>query len=516
LRPFLKNLSFMAIDLDRGLRFRPQLFSRLFRDLMASFDRKELRPLPHRVFSIAHAVSAFRHMAQAKHVGKVILSLQERRASVVPAAPREVRFSQNGTYLITGGLGGFGLATARWIAERGGKHLVLMGRRGASSEEAQAAVAELRGRGVEVKVVKGDVSREADVAATLAEIDATLPPLRGVFHLSLALRDSLLLNMNEEHMREVWAPKVLGAFHLHRLTLGRPLDVFVLYSSMSSVFGTGGQANYASANSFLDALAFHRKTRGLPALSVSWGFLGETGFVARHPEVAQRFEAMGVKSFSPAQGLELLGRFLGEGRTHGGVMRVDWRRFAELTALRRTSPRFAHLAEMAAEGGDAGSPRSGSELRNAILAAGPSERRSLLEAGLRDQVARVLGVAAEKLDTNTPLSALGLDSLMAIELRNWVERDLKVTLPAVELLKGPSLSQLVDHLLEQLPDNHPAPAPPKPAADPILAQANEIRYQREAEDLISKVDDMSDEQVDALLEQIRQEEASGRSVNQET
>jgi acyl carrier protein len=322
------------------------------------------------------------------------------------------------------------------------------------------------------------------------------------------------MNLNEEQMREVWAPKVLGAFHLHRQTLGRPLDVFALYSSMSAVFGTGGQGNYASANSFLDALAFHRRSNGLPGLSVSWGFLGETGFVARHADVAQRFEAMGIRSFNPAQGLALLGRFLGEERTHGGVMRVDWRRFEEIAAGRKVSPRFAHLVRMAGEGKEEGSRRGGSAFRSALLAASPSERRSMLEAGLREQVGRVLGVASEKLDMDTPLSDLGLDSLMAIELRNWVEGDLKVSLPAVELLKGPSLNKLINHLVEQLPDNDAAPAP-KPSGDERPAEPEEVRLSLDASELLSKVDNMSDEQVDALLEQL-EEEPSGTGVNQET
>jgi acyl carrier protein len=444
-------------------------------------------------------------MSQAKHVGKVVLSLLERRATVVPAPPKEVSFDDKGTYLIAGGLGGFGLATARWLAERGARHIVLMGRTGASSEEARRALEELAERGVDARAVSGNVSVEQDVRSTLAEIDRTMPPLRGVFHLALVLRDSLLMNLTVEQMREVWAPKVLGALHLHRQTVGRPLDVFALYSSMSSVFGTGGQGNYASANSFLDGLAFHRRARGLPGLSVSWGFLGETGFVARHKDVAQRFESMGVKSFSPAQGLALLGRFLGEGRTHGGVMRVDWRRFEEVVGSRSIPPRFAHLVQMATAGRDDGSRFTGSAFRLALLAASPSERPSMLLAGLREQVGRVLGVAAEKLDVETPLSDLGLDSLMAIELRNWVEGDLKVSLPAVELLKGPSLRQLVDLLAAQLPGASSGSAPP--VETEIPAGPPEVR-QREAAELLSKVDEMSDEEVDSLLKEMEGEAAS--------
>jgi acyl carrier protein len=281
--------------------------------------------------------------------------------------------------------------------------------------------------------------------------------------------------------------------------------VFVLYSSLSAVFGPGGQGNYASANTFLDALAMHRKAKGLPGLSVSWGFLGETGFVARNKEVAQRFETMGILSFSPAQGLALLGRFLGEGRAQAGVIRVDWRRFDFMSTGRAVPPRFAHLVKMAVEGTEEVSRPGGTALRNALLAASPAERRSLLEMAVQKQVGRVLGVAADKLDSETPLSDLGLDSLMAIELRNWVEGDLRVSLPAVELLKGPNIRQLVNLLLEQLAV-HDAAEPPKAVADDLATGAAAVRDGQEATELLSRVDEMSEEQVDALLERMEEEQ----------
>ncbi|HEY7820499.1 MAG TPA: type I polyketide synthase, partial [Vicinamibacteria bacterium] len=420
MRPFRKNVSFSAIDLDRGIRERPELFRRLFREVMAEVASGNLHPLPHRVFPITGAVSAFRHMAQAKHMGKVVLSMRVPRVAVTPAPRKEAKFSGDGTYLISGGLGGFGLATAHWLLERGARHFALLGRNGAATKEAIEGVEDLRLRGADVRVIAADVSSEEQVKAALAEIEATMPALRGVFHSALVLNDTLLTNLTEEQLREVWKPKVLGAWQLHRQTLSKPLDAFVLYSSMSAVFGTGGQGNYASANSFLDALASYRRGKGLPGLSVSWGFLGETGFVSRHPEVAQRFEAMGVRSFTALQGLSLLGRFLEEGRGNCGVMKVEWRLFKKLYAGRELSLRFAHLVDSSRDAEESGK-RGSSALRHALLAAEPAQRRTMLSTALQEQVARVLGVPTDKLDLEKPLSELGLDSLMAIELRNWVE-----------------------------------------------------------------------------------------------
>jgi acyl carrier protein len=268
---------------------------------------------------------------------------------------------------------------------------------------------------------------------------------------------------------------------------------------MSAVFGTGGQGNYASANSFLDALASYRRGKGLPGLSVSWGFLGETGFVSRHPEVAQRFEAMGVRSFTALQGLSLLGRFLEEGRGNCGVMKVEWRLFKKLYAGRELSLRFAHLVDSSRDAEESGK-RGSSALRHALLAAEPAQRRTMLSTALQEQVARVLGVPTDKLDLEKPLSELGLDSLMAIELRNWVEGDLRLSLPAVELLKGPSVLQIADKLLEQFGQKHEesGAAAPGERIEKAPSEKGE-REQKEAAELLSKVDEMSDQQVDELL-----------------
>jgi NADPH:quinone reductase-like Zn-dependent oxidoreductase/acyl carrier protein len=509
LRPFRKNLSFMGIDLDRAFRDRPRLLARLFEELMEGFQDGSLTPLCHRVFPMANVVGAFRYMAQAKHIGKVVVSLQEQEVSVAPSSEDEVRFVEDGTYLITGGLGGFGLVAAKWMVERGARHLALVGRSGASSPEAQAAVEGMRGAGAEVRVAKADVSSPEQLAGVLSDIKASMPPLRGVLHAAMVLRDSLLLNLNEEQLREVWAPKVTGGWNLHTQTLDSPLDFFVLFSSMSAVFGAGGQGNYASANTFLESLAHYRKARGLPGLSVSWGALGEVGVVARQDDIARRFEAMGLKKLTPRQALTLLGRFVQNGSTQVGVMRVDWRRFGETAAAvtLSPSPRFAQLIDETAEGAEDSLRKSGSALRNALLAAGPDERREMMETAIREQVARVLGASPDKLDVEKPLTELGLDSLMSVELRNWVEGDLRLSLPTVELLRGPSVIKLVDLLLEQLSDGDSTLTAPATAEIPH-GSSEEDEEGEDAGALLSKVDDMSDDQVDALLEEM-EEEAAG-------
>jgi acyl transferase domain-containing protein/acyl carrier protein len=504
LRAFRKNLSFMAIDLDRALRTNRSLFRSLLRDVVERFDRGHLRPLPHRVFSIADVVDAFRTMAKAKHIGKVILSLQEQDLWVAPPADGRTSFRRDATYLVTGGLGGFGLAVAQWMIDQGARHLVLMGRAGARSREAQEAVLALRQSGAEVKVVTADASKWDEVAAVLGEIDRIMPPLRGVFHAAMVLEDTLLLNMNDEQLAAAWAPKVHGAFNLHAQTKDLPLDCFVLFSSMASIFGSIGQGNYASANRFLESLAYYRRARGLPALAVSWGYLGEVGFVARHPEVGERFEAAGMKSFNPREALTVLGRLLQRKATHAAVVRADWERFRRLTG---DSPRFQRLVEGLREGEGASSKGAdGVALRNALSTLAGQERRDLLESALRHQVARVLGASPEKIDLKTKMTDLGFDSLMAVELRNWVENTLQLSLPTTELLRGPSVSQLAERLLEQIEGSAQGSPAVEPAAK--IAETSEVRDY--AEEIVDQVDMLSNEEVDKLLLEMEEEREPGR------
>lgn len=510
LRPFRKNLSFAAIDLDCGLRERWSVFSRLFQELMQEFHNGHLRPLPHRVFPASNMVGAFRYLAQAKHIGKVVVSFEGQELSVVPSLDGDIRFRDDATYLITGGLGGFGLTVANWMVNHGARHLLLMGRRGIHNEEAQQSVDAMRAAGAEVVVASVDVCDRPQVEEVLAGIRAKMPPLRGVMHAAMVLRDTLLANMTEEQMREVWGPKVLGARNVYTQIDRDDLDFFLLFSSVASVVGTGGQGNYASANAVLDSLAYDCRSRGVPALSVSWGYLGEVGFVARHSEFGKRFEAIGVSSFSPQEAVKLLARFLQSNPSHAGVMRVNWGILEQNAVQRALSPRFAGLTPETSEDGDGADSRTGAAMRAALLEASPAERLEMIESLLRKQVARVLGMSPSKLDVEKPLTDLGLDSLMAVELRNWIEGDLRLNLPIVELVRGPSVLQLAEIMARQLAGDEPASAEPpltesqEPALQP--AHSGNGLDNTDAEALIEQVDDMSESEVDALLGELAAED----------
>jgi NADPH:quinone reductase-like Zn-dependent oxidoreductase/acyl carrier protein len=504
LRPFRKNLSFFAIDLDRVIRERPALAGSMLHDIAQRAGKGELAPLPHRAWPIDEAVDAFRFMQQAKHVGKVVLSSALQPVTTAATQDGPIALSAEASYLITGGLGGFGLAVARWMAERGAGTLVLVGRRGAQTPESRQAVADLQASGTRVIVHAADVSKESELAKVLTTIDRELPPLKGVVHAAMVLDDALLLNLDRDRIEHVLAPKLEGTWNLHTQTAGRPLDFFLLFSSLSSVFGHAGQGNYAAANAFLDALAWYRRANGLPALAINWGYLGGTGYLARRPELGDRLERQGVMSFSVEEALVLLEKAMQRRHVQVGVMRVDWSRWRGLTATGRVSLRFGHLCRQA----DAADGRIVHQTvpgRDSIMAASPADRPGKLGALLCDKVARVLGTSPERLDIDKPLLQLGIDSLMAVELRNWLEGELRVDLPIVELMKSPSVSGLALLLADRLD----TAAQPKPHAAGSNGMVNASVHGQHGparphlamapNELLARIDDLSGDQVDSML-----------------
>ncbi|MEA3213201.1 MAG: hypothetical protein QOE70_6258 [Chthoniobacter sp.] len=467
LRPFINNLSISAVEIIQLFRERPAVMLRAVEELLKQVGDGRLRPLPFRPFPISEAANAFRYMAKAKHIGKVVLSLDRAQATVEPGnEEREVQFSSEATYLITGGLGGFGLAVAEWMIGRGARHLVLASRSGAATAAARDGLAALTGKRVSVHVVQADVSRAEAVATLLAEIRRGMPPLRGIIHAAMVLDDGVLLQLDAARFRRAMAPKADGAWNLHAQTLGDPLDFFVLFSSGSSLVGNPGQANYIAGNTFLEALAHHRRALGQPALVVNWGHLTDVGVVAHNQSVAEHLLRQGSLGMTAAEATEMLGRLLAKDVTQMAVMRMDWREWGKASPRGRSSPRYAALMSIAGE--EQPTVEDGRGMRDALLAARAEERQRMLEAHLHHLLARTLGIAPARLDPQRSLNELGLDSLMAVELVNRLESDLRVAIPTGKLMAGQSLPSLAAALLELLAG--PA-AKPGPQEHPTVAAA---------------------------------------------
>ena len=314
------DVRYHAFDLGAEAVADHALLRPMLEELCASLARGGLRPLPTTSFPLAEAAEAFRFMAQARHMGKLVLR--------APAGTPPL-FSAGATYWVTGGLGALGLETARWLVRSGARHLVLSGRR-PPSPQARAAVEELERQGATVRLCAADAADRAAMERVLSSIAGEMPPLRGVFHAAGALDDGVLAEQRLERFRGVLAGKAEGAFVLHELTRGLPLDHFVLYSAAGLLLGAPGQGGYPAANAQLDALAQARRRAGLPALSVAWGAWAGAGMLAGSaaaPRAREVWAARGLLPITPALGFARLEQLLREGAAHAAVLPVDWARF---------------------------------------------------------------------------------------------------------------------------------------------------------------------------------------------
>ena len=440
-------------------------------NVLARVETGELSPLRHTIWPMAETSAAMGYMRAARHIGKIVLT-------VPPISEGQLR--RDGTYLVTGGLGGIGLALAEWLAERGAGSVVLNGRR-APDAAAQEAIEALRARGFGIEVEIADVTDAAALDAMLVRMDGTLPPLAGVIHSVGVLSDAALGNQDWESFETVLWPKMLGAWHLHRATVERDLDMFCLFSSVAGVLGNPGQANHAAANAFLDQLAAHRRALGLPAQAIAWGAWSGLGEAEEQRErIAGRREASGTGWFTPEQGFLAFERLLREDATGAVVAAVDWPVFGESVGGR--PPLLEDLLTVATDDDDTSSP---DDLLEQFAATPAAERESLLVSFLQREVQAVLRLPSAPAPA-VGFFDLGMDSLMAVELRNRLNRAFSETyaVPNTLVFDYPTIADLAGHLANALgesaaaPDSAPIPRP-APASEPTAATASPAATTRE-------------------------------------
>ena len=449
LQPFRNNIQFCGVDVDRLLVDRPVLAATLLRELAGFIAEGVFRPLPQRAFPVARAAEAFRHLQHSRHIGKVVLTFDGAPALVPETPAGDFAVVPEATYLVTGGRGGFGLATAEWLAAKGARHLVLVGRSAETKPEAAAAIERLRERGVVVREAALDVADGAALADLVEMVKQEMPPLRGIVHCAAVIDDAALANLTAERFLAVMRPKVLGAWHLDRLSRDLPLDFFVVYSSAATLLGNLGQANYVAANLYLEALIEQRRAAGLPGLAMLWGAIGGVGHLARHADVAKTMtERLGVKLLAPAEGLERMGQAIVAGVGHLAVADLDWSKLMSLPQLAK-APKFSAVRpDVSAAAGEAS--RSADELR-ALLASMPAGQRfPYVQQLVVKQIATVLRVPPSKLHPNQALLDLGIDSLMVVELQLGFEQQFGISVSPVELMEITSIGQLVRHVASKL------------------------------------------------------------------
>ena len=432
------DVGYWILELDVLKEHDPDQPGDALRRVMQQLAAGELKPLVHTRWSPAEAGRAMKYMRAARHTGKIVFA----------ASPLETgRLRNDRTYLVTGGLGGIGCTMAGWLADRGAGAIVLNGRRG-PDPDAAAVIAGLRERGATVSVELADMTDAAAVDAMLTRIAGTLPPLGGVIHSVGVLSDASIPNQSWERFEQVLWPKVLGAWQLHRATVDLDLDLFVLFSSVAGVLGNPGQSNHAAANAFLDVLAAHRRSRGLAGQSIAWGAWSGLGEAEEHRErIAGQLEAAGTGWITPQQGLRAFDRLVRQDPAAPMVAAVDWQVVSEGDQHR--SPFVEELLAAASSSG--AQQETQADLLSELGQAPVAGHEQILAEFLRRELQAVMRLS------NLPapsaeFAELGMDSLMAVEFRNRVNRGFAGAYSAgnTVVFDYPSVQSLAAHLASEL------------------------------------------------------------------
>lgn len=363
-----------------------------------------------------------------------------------PTASQPVPLNSDATYLITGGLGALGLHTAKWMVEKGAGHLVLISRTKPSQHQI-VAISNLQRQGAEVVVAQVDVCNFEELSKVFEQVDSHLAPLKGIVHAAGVGAFQPMQQMELTQLEEVMAAKVMGGWILHQLTQDKELDFFVSFSSIAAVWGAAGQAHYAASNHFLDGLTHYRRAKGLPSFSINWGPWSGGGMAGE--QELRELSKRGVEPLSPEQGTAALEQLWTSGNLQTTVANVNWSLFKQLYEIGRRRLLLDKIEVETLET-KLSNLQQKAEILQPLKAADPRERKKLLITYLQDEISQVLRVSASQIDVQQPLNAMGIDSLMALELRNRIQTDLRVDVPIVNFIKDISIVDLAAEVNGQL------------------------------------------------------------------
>lgn len=443
--PFHANVSFHAVYLESILLDHPEVGRRILTEVFSDRSMKKFPPLLSRLFPVTRLSDALRLMSKGEHLGKQIIDLSQHWSTVRPKLRRPV-LRGDASYLISGAFGGVGLVVARWLVQRGARHLTMLSRSGPQTNYAKSVVEELRSQGVNFQIEQCDIADPTALSETVNAVRDKIP-IAGVLHLAMVLDDERLVDLDAERFHRVMRPKVRGGWNLHHATLDDDLDLFVMFSSISAAVGNYGQAPYAAGNAALESLVQHRRAQGLAGSAIQWGAIGEVGYVAQNEQVHEMLAKRGFKTLSPADIADALDRSFELKSNVTMVNRMDWRRFVEFFPHLRETPGLftsilSHVEDPQREHASGG-------LLEAMKAA-PGARVKIATEFVTNAAARILGTSPAGLDLQRPLTEMGLDSLMAVELANVFESEFKVSLPISAISRDASIIRLSQTLLSIL------------------------------------------------------------------
>ncbi|MCG8331292.1 MAG: type I polyketide synthase [Chitinophagales bacterium] len=471
---FNKSLTFAAIDIDLMLKLKPAKAQSLLRAIGEAFEAGHFYAMPTQVYEAAQVADAFLLMRQSKHIGKVMLKLKgqpiEARKDISPKA----WLDKAGAYLITGGTRGFGLEIAKYMASHGAAQLILVSRSGLKTAAAQQTVAEIEATGTKVIVSATDISQPNAVQLLSTHLKENSIPLKGIVHGAMVLDDGFLLDMTPERYQKVMLPKAKGALNLYQHLASDKLDFFLCFSSISSIVGNVGQANYVAANSFLDHFVHYLRAKGIPGIGINLGVLGDTGVVARDSDIEKVLASSGMYAFSNTEALEGLQQIIRHKPTQISFFNLDWERWMLTQPHAQIPSRFSSIISQQGTGTNI-SP----QLETLIIELSgkdESEQLEYLETEVAKGIAQVLRIPLNQISREKGINQLGIDSLMTVELSNHLMKSLGLEVSNMELISGPSIRQLAKILYSKIdfPDA----------------------------DLSINIDELSEEELDALISKL--------------
>ncbi|MFH9118407.1 SDR family NAD(P)-dependent oxidoreductase [Streptomyces globisporus] len=440
LLPFRRNITFSSVDIALLMQKDPALIGSLTQEIAHEYSTGTLPPLPMESAPVSEASEVFRTMAAARHIGNLGLTWPTEGNTVLPITPKDVRpVEDQGCYLITGGLGGLGLDVATWLADHGA-HAIVLGGRAEPNERATQVIAKLTDQKVRVVVVRGDIADPRTAARYVAAAESTGFPLRGIVHAAAVVEDAILDNVDAPQLERVWDSKALGAWHLHEATKTLPLDWWISFTSVAAVIGQPGQTCYAAANSWLDEFTSWRRAQNLPATSIVWGPWGEHGR-------AVHLESLGYTLITPSEGMDAMEQILTRSSRPRTVYSPP-----DLELRLGLHPDAADLTYYAAMPATRSAPEDTSTfLTDWGACTDAGARTRMLHERIADHAASVLRCSPETVGPLTPFVELGLDSLLAIQLRNHIAHEFHVELPTSVLWTHPTPADLAALLTDRLP-----------------------------------------------------------------
>jgi len=445
---FQKNITFIPVDIQRLLLMdnRKKIVRHLLQDISQYFEKGIFHSIPNKLFPAGEAVDAFLLSTQKQHTGQVVLDFLDQNINV--EVKKENVVKKSGTYLITGGTKGFGLEIAQWLSKEGASHIILISRSGVKTKETETAIQRMTQRGTVVSAYALDISIEKEVKKLMDEVLPTMPPLIGIFHLAMVLDDAFLTDVTREQLANVMKPKIGGALNLHKYTNHLPLEFFISMSSISSLIGNPGQASYIAANAFLDAFAHFRSAMGLAATTVNLGVLGETGVVSRNRQVESILKNAGLKAFSTEDALTALKIIMEQKPIQIGLFDIDWKSWSKVAPKSAASSRFRKLTKI--DDTNITTLEKKKKLIKTLSDLTLKEKQKNVEQSLAQELAKILGLLPEKIDRSRGINLLGIDSIMAVEFVRAIYNCTEVEISPVEILGGPSISQLAVSLLKKI------------------------------------------------------------------